>query len=82
MIYNTPIKCRIVEKEIQNGSNGTDYYVVKVLDGSGYVRYNTTKEIYDVIEPSMSYTLTIEHKIYFNKDNNTVSQRLKLIDVA
>lgn len=81
MIYKTPIKHRIVNKEIYETPAGKCYYSVKLIDNNYYIKLNVDENIYNIIEEGFQYILTLEHTTYYDSVNNKVLQRLKLIDV-
>lgn len=81
MVYITPTKHRIVEKEVYESNTGKKYYSVKLIDNNYYIKLNVDEYIYNIIEEGFQYTLTLEHTTFYDSVNNKVLQRLKLIDV-
>lgn len=82
MLYLSCVKHTLIEKIEQVGNDGNTYYVVKFNNNEGsYLRYNCNKELFERLEHEKQYTLCVDHKIRYNKDNNTVRQYLNLVEV-
>lgn len=76
MILITNTQHRILEKNMQI-YNDREYYTIKVGDNEGsYQKYNCNKYVYDNVEEGKAYYLFLNHKTYYNKDTNTVTQRI------
>lgn len=81
MILITNTQHRILEK-IETEVNGKIYYTLKVSDNEGsYQKYNCTQDVYNLVEEGEQYYLFLNHKTYFNKDTNTVTQRVRITEV-
>lgn len=74
LITNTPH--RILEKSSQIW-NDKEYYTIKVSDNIGsYQKYNCSKIVYDTVKENEAYYLFLNHKTFYDKENNKVTQRI------
>ena len=82
MLYLSNSKHTLLEKIEQLGNNGKTYYVTKWNDNEGsYIRYNTSKELFERLIEGNQYTLCVNHKTRYDRDTNTVNQFLNLTEV-
>lgn len=81
MILITNTQHRILEK-IETEVNGKIYYTLKVSDNEGsYQKYNCSKLVFDTVQENETYYLFLNHKTYYDKDNNKVTQRITCTEV-
>ena len=80
MILITNTQHRILEKSSQIW-NEKEYYTIKVSDNEGsYQKYNCNKLVFNTVEEGKAYYLFLNHKTYFDKDNNKVTQRITVTE--